>query len=283
MSLLERLQNISRRQIYLILWVACVLPFLLPLRLPVYVTPETRRLYEFIEQIPPDKVVLLDSAWEAGSQGENRGQTEVIVEHLLRKRVKFVVVSLDVTPLGPKFANDVIEQMVREKYPDRQYGVDWVNLGFTTGGWQAMQQVAKDIRQQFKQDVRGYSLDDEEHLPLMKEVRNIEDVALIYAVTYSPNEDWISFIHGVYGTPVAFGCAGIQSTTHYRYVLSRQLTGLLVGVRGAAEYDALLNLDPKERTSRSTRLIVPQSFGHLVLIVLVLLGNAGYFASRGRH
>jgi hypothetical protein len=253
------------------------------IKLPVYVSPETRRLYEFIEKCPPGKVILVDSAWDAGSQGENWGQVEVVFEHLLRKRIPFIITSVEITPLGPQFADQVIERLVREKFPDRKYGVDWVNLGYTKGGWQAMQQIAKDIRQQYKKDSRGYSLDDAERLPLMQRVRNIEDIYLIYSVTYSPLEDWIAFIHGVYGTPIAFGCAGIQSTTYYRYLLSGQLVGMLVGVRGAAEYDALLHPDLRDRNSLGTKLIVPQAFGHLVIIVAVILGNIGYFAARRRR
>ncbi len=282
MSSLAGLQDIDRRWLYLGLWLAACLPLLIPMRLPIYVTPETRRLYEFIERCPPDKVVLVDSAWDAGSMGENEGQVEVVFEHLLRRRIKFVVISVEITPLGPQFADRVIERLVREKFPDRRYGVDWVNLGYTRGGWRAMQQIAKDIRLQYRQDTRGYSLDDARHLPLMQRVRNINDIYLIYSVTYSPMEDWISFVHEVYGTPIAFGCAGIQSTTYYRYLLSGQLTGMLVGVRGAAEYDALLHPNPRERTSRATRLIVPQSFGHLMVILAILIGNLGYWGARGR-
>ncbi len=283
MDFLIRLQNIDRRWLYLALAIACLVPFLVTIRLPVYVSPETRNLYEWIDKCPPGKVVLVDSAWDAGSLGENWGQVEVVFDHMLRKGIKFVVISLDITPLGPQFADKVITKLVTTKYPHRKYGVDWVNLGFTKGDWQAMQQIARDIRRQFKRDSRGWSLDDFEHLPLMRMVRNIDDIYMIYSVTYSPLENWIPFVHGVYGTPIGFGCAGIQSTTYYRYILSKQLVGMLVGVRGAAEYDALLYPDVQKRESLGTKLIVPQAFGHAAIIVAVVLGNIGYFASRKKE
>ncbi|MGC8863649.1 MAG: hypothetical protein ACP5R5_12850 [Armatimonadota bacterium] len=279
---LGRLQNIDRRWLYLALALACLLPFVVKMRLPVYVSPETRELFKAIDRCPPDKVVLVDSAWDAGSLGENWGQVEVVFDHMLRRGIKFVVISLDITPLGPQFADKVISKLVASKYPNRKYGVDWVNLGFTKGDWQAMQQIAKDIRRQYKQDSRGWSLDDAKHLPLMQHVRNIDDIYMIYSVTYSPLENWIPFIHGVYGTPIGFGCAGIQSTTYYRYILSRQLVGMLVGVRGAAEYDALLYPNPAERSSLGTRLIVPQAFGHTAIILAVVLGNIGFLSAKRR-
>ncbi len=282
MELLAKLQSIDRRWLYLTLALACLVPFVVKIRLPVYVSPETRKLFDAIDKCPPDKVVVVDSAWDAGSLGENWGQVEVVFDHMLRKGIKFVVISLDITPLGPQFADRVINQLVSRKNSNRKYGVDWVNLGFTKGDWQAMQQIAKDIRRQYKQDVRGWSLDDAKRLPLMQHVRNIDDVYMIYSVTYSPLENWIPFVHGVYGTPIGFGCAGIQSTTYYRYILSNQLVGMLVGVRGAAEYDALLHPDAARRTSLGTQLIVPQAFGHTAIILAVVAGNVGYFAARKR-
>jgi len=282
LDFLERLQRVDRRWLYLALALACAVPFVVKIRLPVYVSPETRKLYEAIDRCPPDKVVMVDSAWDAGSLSENWGQVEVVFDHLLRKHIKFVIISLEITPLGPQFADRVINKLIREKYPDRRYGVDWVNLGYTKGDWQAMQQIAKDIRRQYKKDSHGWSLDDAEHLPLMQRVHNIDDIYMIYSVTYSPMENWISFIHGVYGTPIGFGCAGIQSTTYYRYIVSNQLVGMLVGVRGSAEYDALLNPQIDQRSSLGTSLIVPQAFGHTVIILAVLLGNIGFFAGRRR-
>ncbi len=282
LGILVKLQTIDRRWLYLALFIACAVPFVVSIRLPVYVSPETRKLYETIDKCPPGKVILVDSAWDAGSLGENWGQVEVAFDHMLKKRIKFVIVSLDMAVMGPQFADKVMSKLIKEKYPDRKYGVDWANLGFTKGDWQAMQQIAKDIRRQYKIDSRGYSLDDAKHLPIMQHVRNIDDIYMIYSVTYSPMENWIPFIHGVYGTPIGFGCAGIQSTTYYRYILSNQLAGMLVGVRGAAEYDALLHPDMKSRTSLGTALIVPQSFGHMVIILAVILGNIGYFAARRR-
>lgn len=279
---LAKLQSIDRRWLYLALAVVCVVPFAVNVKLPIYVSPETRKLYDTIEKCPSDKVVIVDSSWDAGSMGENSGQVEVVFDHLFRDHIKFVVISLEITPLGPQFADQVINKLVKEKYPDRKYGVDWVNLGFTKGDWQAMQQLAKDIRRQYDKDTRGYLLDDDEHLPLMQRVHNIDDVYMIYSVTYSPMENWISFIHGVYGTPIGFGCAGIQSTTYYRYIVSNQLAGMLVGVRGSAEYDAILHPNVKDRTSSGTKLIVPQAFGHTVIILAIIIGNVGYFAGKRR-
>ena len=281
-DLLIRLQTVDRRWVYLFVFVACTLPFVVRLWLPVYESPETRGVFETVDRCPPDKVVLVDSSWDAGSMGENQGQVEVVFDHMLRKRIKFVVTAQGVA-LAPQFSEKIIERLVAERYPDRKYGIDWVNLGVTMGAadWQIMQQIAKDIHRQYPKDIHQTPVDK---IPLMRRVHNIDDIHMVYAVTYTPSENWLAFIRGQYGTPVGFGCAGIMSTVYYRYVASGQLCGMLVGIRGAAEYDAMLYPNSlRNRTSLGSKLIVPLAFGHLVIIIAIVVGNIGFFAARRRR
>jgi hypothetical protein len=280
LDFLIKLQTIDRRWIYLAVGLACVVPFIVPMRLTVRPSQETIGVYKTIENLPRDKAVLIDSGWDAGSLGENMGQAEVIVEHLFRRRVPFVVINIGGSPQGPQFMNAVIDK-IHKRYPDRKYGIDWVNLGYNqVGGWVTMTLAAKDLHKAFPRDYKGTKVNE---LPLMRKTRNIDDISLICCINYSPSEEWIGFIHGVYGTPIAFACAGIQSTSEYRYIPSKQLVGLLVSARGSAEYDVLLHPNKSEdRTSKGTELIVPLTYGHLVIIFGVVIGNIGYLAERRR-
>jgi hypothetical protein len=286
MDFLIRLQKIDRRWVYLFVFVACTVPFVLAqtkykIALPVYESPEARDVYDVVDKCPPNKVVMVDSSWDAGSMGENRGQVEVVFDHMLRNHTKFIVTAQN-CPLGPQFSQEVLDKLVAEKYPNAKYGVDYVNLGVVIGAdWQIMSQIAKDIRRVYPKDVKGTLVDQ---IPVMKNVHNINDIYMIHAVTYSPSENWLAFIYGPYRTPITFGCAGIQSTTYYRYVSSGQLKGMLVGIRGAAEYDAMLYpTDLSKRRSLGTKLIVPLSFGHLVVIIAIIVGNIGFFAAQKRR
>lgn len=277
-ELLAKLQDIDRRVIYALMFVVCAIPFVKMIPLPVPVTPETRGLYEAIEECPQDKVVLLDCAWDQGSLSENKGQTVSVMEHMFTKGVKFIIISIDV-PLAPPFAELSAEEAARNVERKLgikpKYGEDWASLGYMKGGFLVMQLLAKDLRKAFPKDrVLGKELDE---LPVARSIRDIDDIHMVYCVTYQPNEQWISFIHGSYGTHVAFGCAAIVSSNFYPYLDSGQLVGMLAGVRGAAEYEALV----KSR-GLGSKLIVPQAFGHSLIIVFVLMGNIGYAAMRRR-
>lgn len=287
LELLAKLQKIDRRWVYLFVFIACTIPFIHRMWLPISISPETKSLYDCIEnknKLPEnkDKVVLIESSWDAGSMGENQGQIEVVVDHLFRNDIKFAIFAMN-NALAPQFSEPVIDKLAK-KY-NKKYGIDWVNLGTKMGvqDWQVMQRIAKDFHGQFPTDYKNQSVED---LPLMGNLHKIDDIYMIYAVTYTPSENWLAFVHGPYGTPVAYGCAGIQSTTYYRYVASRQLCGMLVGIRGSAEYDSMLyprDDQMKDRKSLGTKLIIPLSFGHIVIIVAIIVGNIGYFAARRRR
>jgi hypothetical protein len=65
-----------------------------------------------------------------------------------------------------------------------------------------------------------------------------------------------------------------------------QLRGMLAAIKGAAEYEALVSaaIDGDRVTApkytEARRRMAPQLFGHLLLIALIVIGNAMYFAQR---
>ncbi|GAG57174.1 unnamed protein product, partial [marine sediment metagenome] len=58
MSILEKLQNIDRRYIYLLAWVFVLFPLLFPLGLPVPIGRESKAWKEYIENIPDDSTII---------------------------------------------------------------------------------------------------------------------------------------------------------------------------------------------------------------------------------
>jgi hypothetical protein len=82
----------------------------------------------------------------------------------------------------------------------------------------------------------------------------------------------------IYGNQVAFAAAAIHSTTLVSYVDSRQIVGMLVGARGGAEYEMLVKAPGK-----GVDIIVAQSFAHLLILGLIVVGNAAVFAERRKR
>ncbi len=282
LTFFARLDSISRRTIYLVLFAATALPFLITIRLPVYVWKETRAAFNTTLQIPKGKVVAICSNWVAGSQGENWPQYEAIVAQCMLNHTPFIVFAVDADPMAPQMAETIDEREAR-RY-GCVYGRDWVNLGLTRGAPLTMGAIGRNVKNVFQSDFRQTSTQDYAKLPLMRRVRDVRDFGCFWAVDYQPSLDWVVFLDPAGRLPIMFACAGIVSTSFYPYVSSGQLKGLMVGTRGAAEYEELLREQYGKRFDdtdlRGQKLVVPLAFGHLVIIALILAGNLGMVARR---
>jgi len=274
MERLAKLESLSQRWLYLATILLLMVPFLVRIPMPPrgQAVMAAKGVYDTIEACPPDKVVMIDSSWDMGSRAENRAQLECVVRHLCRRRIRFVVTSM-VTPFAPDFAARVIEPIAKKA--GYVYGRDWVNTGFIQVGGNIgaiIDGMCKDFHKIRPTDWKGVPASK---LPLLQKVRTINDIHMVYCITYSPAEQWISFVKGQYDTPVAFGCMSIMGPWYYTYLDSGQLCGMLLGNRGAAEYEALLG-----HPSTGTRLIGVASFGNCIIIAAAFLGNLGAWAAR---
>jgi hypothetical protein len=63
----------------------------------------------------------------------------------------------------------------------------------------------------------------------------------------------------------------------YSFVNAGQMTGLLGGMKGAAEYEKLIG-----HPDKAMRGMDAQSLAHMAIIFLVIVGNIGFFATRKR-
>lgn len=289
---LARLDRVSRRRIYFFLFTACALPFVFPVRLPLYVWKETRAIFDRIEATPPDKVVAISSEWIAGSQGENWPQYEAIVSHCMLKGVKLVVFAggPDTDALAPQFSETINRRQAR--LYGRTYGIDWVQLGLAKGGAPMMGLIGRSLKSAYPTDFYGTPTGK---IPVLKSVTGSRSFQIFISITYQPSTDWLIWLDPTGTTPVAFASAGIVTTGYYPYIISGQMKGMLAGVRGAAEYESLVrdrygdrykmswtDEQGQRQDLRGGKLVVPLAFGHLVIIAFIVLGNVGMWAARRR-
>jgi hypothetical protein len=149
----------------------------------------------------------------------------------------------------------------------KTYGEDYCVWGAVVLARGAtLQAMARDIQGQVKVDMYGTPLGD---LPMMKNVKDIDDVGLVYSVCYGwEGIQWIGFVQSVYGTPYAVGTSAISSSTTYPYLDSKQMVGMLPGASGASSYERLL-----ENPGSGSRIVAVQSLATLYVVLAILLGN----------
>ena len=87
------------------------------------------------------------------------------------------------------------------------------------------------------------------------------------------------------GVPIGGGVTAVEAPLLYPYY-PKQLQGLMGGLLGAAEYEALVtSAYPEFHEAAQTALVrmFPQTVAHLVIVAFVVLGNISYFATRSRE
>ena len=270
MSFWEKVSKLDRRWIYLLVALAVIVPLFMRVRLPMAVTPEVQQLYGAIEALPDSSVVMLTFDYYASTVAETRPMSIAALHHLFRKNMK--VVTMTTVPLGgPSIAENVMGIMAKQY--GKTYGVDYVNLGYKANYEAVLLGMGTSIESIYPADQRGTPLKD---IPLMEQVKSYKDVKFIFIVADNGIVDyWISIVNAQFSTPMGAGVTAVMAPKFYSYVQAKQMTGLLGGMKGAAEYEQLVQKPALASIGMSS-----QSLVHFLIIFLVVVGNVSYFMLR---
>ncbi len=269
-STFARLQNIDRRYIFLLIGLAAFLPLIFPLGLPLGVTPSSQNLFNAVDSLEAGSVVLLTFDYYPSTLPETEPMSYAALRHLFRKNIR--VITSTVIPLGALSVMEEVVNNVAREY-DKEYGVDYVNLGYKYGYVAVMLGMGRRISDIFPRDNYNNKLQD---LPLMQEVKNYDDIDFLFVVSDNATVDyWVSLVNAQFGLPMGAGVTAVMAPKSYSFLQTGQMVGLLGGMKGAAEYEKLT-----QNQDRATRGMDPQSIIHMIIILFIVLGNIGYFVSR---
>jgi len=286
MSLLARLQSLDRRWIFVLMAIAVAGPILwsgltgkTP---PEQPTDAARRVLKVIDDLPEGSRVLFAFDYDPASAGELQPMATSLMRQCAARKLRIVCIAL--WPLGGNMAQETIAHVIRADFPSLREGVDFVNLGFQAGNEGVMKVVLTDFTKAFPKDARGQAAAD---LPILQGVRTVRDFPLLVNVSagYPGSKEWVQYVVSASEGSVKMiaGCTGVQTPQMYPYYPG-QLAGLLGAIKGAAEYENLLNGvmggDPAPKYLEAQRRMAPQLFGHLLLVGLIVVGNLIQFMGR---
>jgi hypothetical protein len=271
-DLIIRISRIDRRVLYVIILVCVIVPLLAGARLEMSVTSPVRGLYDAVEDLEAGSYVWLAADYDPGSMPELYPMNVSFVEHLFSKDVKIICAALWAP--GPPLAQRVFDDLAG-KY-GKQYGVDYVNLGFKEGREAVMVSVAEDMRATFPEDLMGTPWDS---IPMLRGIENLEDVELILCVSagYPGIKEWVQQVATRYDITMGGGVTAVSGPEMYPYIQSGQLVGLLSGMKGAAEYEQLVG-----KPGLGISGMVAQSYVHLMVVVFIIFANVVYFVEKRR-
>jgi hypothetical protein len=282
---LKKLLYIDRRIIYLVVAIGALIPIIRPIGLPVVPTDPVKGLYEKLESLEPGDAVIISYDYGPSSEPELNPMSAAILRHCFENDIKVIIMAI--FPLGG--VNMAIREVARvaSEYPDLEYGVDYVNLGYKDGAQAAMKAMAVSIKDVFPGDVDGNST---ETMPLVNEVRNYDDVEVVISLaTGIIGEWWADLVNAQFDVPVAVGCTAVSAPKYYAFLRSGQMIAVLGGLKGASEYEELIRSnyewarevysDPEEMLQSATTGMDVQSIIHVIIIAFIIFGNVMYFAT----
>jgi hypothetical protein len=162
-----------------------------------------------------------------------------------------------------------------------QDGRDWVNLGYKDGGQAAMKAMGDNIALVFPTDANGVATGT---IPLMQSIRNYRNTKVAISLATSVlGEWWINLVNAQFGVDVAVGTTAVSAPKYYAYLEAKQAIGILGGMKGASEYEELVEgayPELKGLSRTATMGMDVQSIVHIVIIFFILFGNAMFLITR---
>jgi hypothetical protein len=265
----DKLQNLDRRIIYVIVLLAIAIPLINPIGVPLSISALTQSVYDMADNLQPGDKVLFSLDYSPGGSPDVHPQAIAMMNHLMSKGVQVVMVSF--WDAGPMYGEQLIAA-----YPDKVYGTDYINLGYIPGGENAIRLFGADVNTQ-KKDFRG---NDPKSFPIMQGIVDCRDFALVVDfVSGNPGiQEWVRQVQGPLDIKIAAGAVTVNVPTTMPFVQSGQVIGLLQGLRGAAEYELLMG-----QPGDAVAMMDGQSLGHVAIIAFILIGNIAFFAAgRGK-
>ncbi|HIC39116.1 MAG TPA: hypothetical protein EYO79_06575 [Candidatus Marinimicrobia bacterium] len=272
-DLILKIGKVDRRWIFLVLAIAVFIPIIKPIGMPIRATETTKVVFNTIENLPENSKVLVSIEYSPSTKPENHPMTISILRHLFRNNHKVFVTCL--WPDGQFMAQDALKQVAEEEF-GKVYGEDYVFLGFRPGNEAVVKGIVSNIRKLYTVDVYQTKIDE---IPLMDGIKNFKDFAFLFSCSagYPGTVEWVQYAADPTGVPMSSGVTSIQVNEVMPYVQSGQMKGVLAGMPGAAEYEALMG-----QKGFATSGMDAQSIAHLVIVLFIILGNAAFFIERKR-
>jgi hypothetical protein len=312
-SIYERLSGVDSRVLYLLVGIVLAIPLLFPLNLETFYTRSVTRVFERLEEIRDNGVILLGLNYDASVKPEVEPMVRSIIRHAFLRNIRILAYGWN--PEGALLAQQLFDELSAQygKAP----GVDYVNFGYRIPYFPIVLGIGTDLWQVLPADMAGRPVSE---MPMMANIRTYQDIDLVIDFTGgSSTYTWVYYAHTRFGVQVAAGVTGVIAAELYPLLQTKQLQGLLSGMKDAAEYEKhadeveeevgfgarrranferVLRERPGAESSaasieeqweivrlhdrRARRGMDSQAMAHLLLILFIVAGNVGYFGTRRR-
>jgi len=265
----------SRQMIYILVGVAVVTSYLVDVSQTFEPSPLARKVYDKVDSLKPGDHVLLAFDYDPSSEAELQPMALAMLRHCFKKGVIPVVMThwisgLDLHKMACQEAADDANTHYSKKIVS---GRDYVFLGNRPGWQQLILQMNENIKTAFDKDFFDQPT---EGMKALEGVTSLKDCKLIVNLAAGATvEMWIAYGSDKVDVPFAAGTTAVMAPDLYPWIQSHQLIGFLGGLRGAADYEVMLDYP-----GRGIRGMPAQSATHVLIVLLILGANVHMFAGR---
>jgi len=280
-SLLDRLSNLDRRVIFLLIALAVIIPLIVHYTTSIPPSLIVQTLFDKVEELPPGAKILMSFDYGPSTVPENQPMANALVRHALERGHRIYLMAL--WPTGARQSQQLIEEIIDIEYPNKVEGEDWIHLGYKAGNQGLINTLMSDVKAMYTTDIAGTAIDE---FPMMDAINTLRDFDLILALGsgFPGTKEWVQFAGDPGNIPVGGGTTAVMAPLLFPYY-PKQMVGLMGGLQGAAEYEAAL-IDRYPQLSQRSRIastsMGPQVTAHLVIIAFIIVGNITYLFERRR-
>lgn len=234
---LNSLFNIDRRIIFVFVFLAILLPMVWPFPLTVKPISHVQTFFDTVdESASGGGAVFLAMDWGPAVAPELEPAARAIVRHVFSRGGRVVMAS------GSQDGADLHKAILLDSA--QEYGAvngkDFAYLGFMPSGSPLIINMGQNFASAYPTDADGRNITE---LQVMRGIAKLGDFD--FAVSFAAGLGqvtnlWLAYAQNMYGVRVGAVVTAVLAPDLYNYLNSRQLTGLIGGLIGAAQYESLL-------------------------------------------
>jgi hypothetical protein len=274
-AVLRRALDLDRRAIHLLTALVVAAGVLLPGHWRVEVGPATRRAYQLAQRLRPGQAVFVVVDYGFGAQPELDPQLRAVLAHLMARGARIVIVSRSLE------GSQIAQQAAREaagRLPAYAggYGRTWVNLGFRPAGDVPLRAATRNLLAAFNGvDYAGERVAD---MPIARRLGPVDRRHFALAYVFDSADGFAAMINYVTqptGLPLVVGAIASEVPVIQPFLAAGQVAGVIPGMRGAAEYEALLG-----RSGAGQRALTALALVAAYVTLLIAAGNVSHLLAR---
>jgi hypothetical protein len=226
------LTKLDRRIIFVAVLFLVVLTTLFPVNIPVYVTNFTKDVYGIIQSQQQGSLLLIEVDMQLRDWPERGPQLAAVTQHVINRHLD-VIFFADEFPEAALVTQRVLSTVDKR---DWKYGINYVDLGYFPGRENSISSLLNEPEKLVQQDYHGTPRGQ---LPILARYKNGEDVSVYITCSTDVPDIVVRQWTLRFKKPLIYLASAGASASVMPYLATGQVTAMLIGITGAAEYETL--------------------------------------------